>query len=291
MFLNLDTYFTGAISLPQLPVSRMGEEMESYGMAKMIQSVGETNLETYIDEKAAEYLRFMFGDDLCNDILSSWFDYILDTDEVETDILIIDDSTEKNVWIESEINFDLLFSKLTSNLCAPTTDERFGLIRRIEFVKDNVKLKFKIRSNNTYSYYVSGDIVDPITIKEVHHISIPEEKICKVLNVVLSYTGNQKTSPVANYVWYHITKDGNNNTTSMGEADLNFSRATSAYEADKFLKTVTLRNKLITTWNNMVQMNKGVVTFIYAHKDVFTGYVIPYQNHKNLTETINSFNM
>jgi len=291
MFLNLDTYFIGPISLPQLPISRMGEEYEDYGMAKMVQTVGETNLQTYIDEKAAEYLRFMFGYRMCDDILSAWFDYISDVEEVETGIITLDDSCEKDVWTPVIMDFDLLFSNLISTLEKPSVDNRFGNLRRIEWIGDGFKIKFKINADGTAKYYVSGSIIATVEIIETHREGIPPLKIRKILNAILTYSGETKVSPVANYVWYQVTKDGNNNTTSMGEADLNFSRATSAYESDKFLKTVTLRNKLITTWNSMVKMNMDVISFIRSNRDIFEEYEIPYQNHRNMIERQNSFNM
>jgi len=58
--------------------------------------------------------------------------------------------------------------------------------------------------------------------------------------------GSVSISPIANYVYYWIRRNGRTKTTIGGEVDLNFTQGNNSDDSDK----------LITAWNNMVELNE-----------------------------------
>ena len=295
MFIIDETVFTGDIAIPQLPSSRINEDWATYGAAKVIQSVGETNLGTFIDDYTTSYLRLMLGDTLCNLLAETWFEYTQEIGKFQTLALIIDDTTDKNIWFPIDLVFDINFSNLTLDGNKPTIERRFGESRRfIWTLSETLTVKARLRSDSDVAeVYISttSPIINEMFLEEVHNIGMPSFALCKLLNKLVFFNGEKKCSPIANYVYYHLNKDAQNGTTVMGEADMNFSRATSAYEADKYLKTISARNRLINAWNDMSIMNISLSKFLAENHELYSTYNIPFQNHKYLCKTINSFNL
>jgi hypothetical protein len=294
MFIINENIFTGEISIPQLAVSRVLGSLPTYGSAKAIQTSGENNLEVFVDEKTTEYLRLMFGDKLTDLLAQSWFDYTSDDNMADTLLVVVNEATDRLQWIDVEFNgFDITFSNAKLNAEAEvTSDSRFGFSRIVEWKVGAIKVKLRVRTDGSVSIHVSeGAIAEPLTIYETHKVEQPELILRDIINTLLPYKGFQPMSPIANYVWFHLNKDASNRTTSMGEADLNFSMSTAASEADKYLKSVGMRNKLIRAWNGMVYLNKDVVTFIRQRASDLSSYGIPYGNHKNMLRSINTFNL
>ena len=292
MYIIDDTYFTGEISLPNLPVSSINEDYAEYGMAKQMQTVGENNLLTFIDSKADEYLRSFFGVKLAETISEAWAEYADCTTDTENILLTIDDSYVRNEWVSYSSTFaDRIFSTFKLNSDTPEKDKRFGQIRKLQFGNEIV-VDVRILPDNEFHVRVSdGVIVEPLLLKELHKRDAPNAVIRGLLNVLLSCEGSVKVSPVANYVWYWVNRDAANGTTTMGEADLNFSRATNAYETDKYLKMAAIRNKLIRAWNDMVRYNHDVIAYVNKHQYELLEYGINLHGARNLLRTQNTFNL
>ena len=104
------------------------------------------------------------------------------------------------------------------------------------------------------------------------------------------HRANRVMSPLANYVYYWLFRDAILTTTATGEADLNFSRATNAYEMDKLKKDVNAMNKLIRSWNGMVTLNKDVVLWARVNAMPLMG-ILRRVNAKNMLTPINSMNI
>lgn len=292
MFFIIDgTYFTGEISLPNLPVSRVGDDYADFGMAKMIQTVGENNLLVFIDTKTTEYLRTFFGDTLANKLQEAWFDYIECKSTVKTPILTFNSDTPRNVWVKvPDVAVDITFSSFLVGESTPTQEKRFGQSKRIYFNVEGVEIQLRVSTEETLEYFVStGDIEQELF--ESHKVATPPDNLRWLINNLIGHDGSTKVSPIANYVWYWADRDGTNYTTSMGEADLNFSRAANGYMADKRIKQQSNTNKQVRAWNGMVQMNQKVYDFIRRNATHYTTEKLYLGNADMLLKTINVFNL
>ena len=299
LFLD-DQYFTGEISIPNLPSSRMQDEYAFYGSAQMIQTSSENNLLVFVDNKVTEYLRLMFSDSLADELAQDWFEYLLENNKIKTSILSVDNSIQRNMWdtitLPNGIDADLIFQSFDvsgiDNITPKT--ERFGGIAITTLTHADFSIKIRVKSSvaESVDVYVSdGNIDTAFAINDVRSATLPRLEFRMLLNELLSYNGKTKVSPMANYVYYWLNRDGNNGTTAMGEADLNFSRASSAYEADKRLKSAAATNRLIRSWNDMVISNKRIIMFLRVNSELYTQYNICGTHWKNLTSTQNVFNL
>lgn len=290
MLIINETYFTGEISIPQLPTSSIGDAIPRFGTKVMIQTAGENNLGTFIDEKTTEYLRLMFGEQLASDLIDSWYMYVGSTDTEDTELAILNSSTPVKTWVEIPNRVvDILFSDFIVSTVTPKI-LRHSDVKVYEWAVADITVKLKIR-RGIPSVYISGIPSSDITIFE--HISTerPSEFLRIIFNSLLLYKGTRKCSPIANYVWFWLNRDSSNYTTSMGEADLNFTRASNAYEADKFLKQYSFSNKQIRAWNGMVSMNRDIMIMLRHMRHHITDYWIPTVHWKALTSNINVYNI
>jgi len=293
MFIIDETYFTGEISLPNLPTSRIGETFADFGMAKMMQTVGENNLLVFVDEKTTEYLRIFFGETFANKLQEAWFDYVECQTHVETELVTIDNDTPRTTWINLDsIAVDITFSDFVASGLDLTRDKRFGNSRRLRFSGGDFEVELRVTEDETFEYRVtSGVINEPIVITERHKTDTPPDAIRRLINQLIGHDGSHKVSPIANYVWFWVNRDASNGTTTMGEADLNFSRASNAYEADKRLKQNATRNKQIRAWNGMVSKNIQLVAYVTQHLEELRTEGVELSRTRELLSTINSFNM
>lgn len=294
MYIIDDTYFTGEISLPNLPVSGIGDDYAAYGMAKAMQTVGENNLLTFINNKTDEYLRSFFGARFADIINEAWAEYEDCTVEVENVLVTIDECYVRNTWIPYKSTFaDRIFSTFILSGGTLSTNKRFGSVLKLRFDTETAaKIELRVFPNNEFEVRVSDGVIPAeMQLTERHKRDAPDESIRGVLNVLLAYNGAVKVSPIANYVWYWVNRDAANGTTTMGEADLNFSRATNAYETDKYLKMAAIRNKLIRAWNNMVELNQSVIEHVNANRGTLLNYSIDLRGARNLLRTQNTFNL
>lgn len=69
--------------------------------------------------------------------------------------------------------------------------------------------------------------------------------------------GNYGYSPVANYVYYWLMRNGNTRTSSVGEVKARIDHA----------DVVDVRHKLVKAWNDMRQMIEGIHRFILKHPE------------------------
>lgn len=287
MLLLTNKHFNNELQLPQIPVYI--EEIASYGSAKMMQSAAESDLLTFVDEKALEYLRLFFGDSLAEEIVSSWELDKNNKSTTEKNVYTIDNTTQRNVWISVNYEeYDLSYSDLSISTFEKTV-KRYGNSSTITFTKN---------AQTVIMQYLSGklqvlvsDNVEDCDITDVRNLFEPKKAIRGLLNVLLSYEGERPVSPIANYVYYKVNQNAANGTTSMGESDLNFSRASSSYEADKFLKSYAIRNKQIKAWNGMCDLNKKVSEYTFKNASDFSDYTIPFCNHRKYVTYINQFNI
>lgn len=315
MYIIDETYFTGEISIPYLPTSRDAGRTAYYGMALAVQTSGENDLYTFINEKTAEYLRSMFGDRLGTELATFWDNWQNDDTYTFTEVLTIDDTTPRITWTELEgySNADILFTSFMYTdqtgevtVLTPTSDKRFNNQRTVVFKNVLDAGDIKLRITYTYpttkvEYYISASINQTVIVFDRRKTEEPEERYRRLYNVLLPYTGNRKKSPIANYVWYWLQRDASNHATSQGEGDLNFTRASNSYEADKHVKQNAIRNKLIRAWNDMASMNRDVLQYMRCthphryHHWTFNPFIFPYptlrQNHKNLTSEQNWLNI
>jgi hypothetical protein len=296
MFIIDENVFTGEVSIPQLAVSRVLGSLPTYGSAKAIQTSGENNLDVFVDEKTTEYLRLMFGESLCEALAQAWFEYVSNDSKVSTLIHEVDDTFTRNEWVDVvHTGFDIKFSEAVleqAEVIAINVVLRFGKTKITDWKIGDVTLKLRVRDDGSLSIFVTeGVITGTLTLKNEFNPQRPSEPFRKLINVLLPYKGAQPVSPIANYVWFHLTRDASNGTTAMGEADLNFSRSTSASETDKYLKSIGTRNKLIRAWNGMAEMNVNVVAFLRSNSTLFVDYAISYREHRNMLRTINTFNL
>lgn len=292
MLLIDDTYFTGELSVPNLPTTRMADEFAYFGSAKMTQTAGENNLLTFIDNKVTEYLCSMFGEEFATTLIQEWMDYKEETEKTEEPLLVIQNTVTPNTWVSFEVpdNVDVLFSDFTVANFEKEKEERFGSVRTFTFKQESKRLRIRLNANELGSVLINVNTIDFASIEVFHVVSasLPSKPIRSLLNLLLSYNGNTKVSPAANYVYFWLNRDASNGTTAMGEADLNFSRASSAYEADKFIKINAMRNRLIRSWNGMIPLNRKIFSFIVSnHADYPTLKIL---KGKELTTQINSFN-
>lgn len=297
MFLIDESYFFAEISIPTLPVKTLGEEDATWGVALAIQTSGESNLYDFIDEKTVDYLRCMFGNKLADDLIMSWQNWQNDTYETTNYTLQIDDNTERGGWITIDIpNVDITFD--TFRLLNGNGDnievrsERFSDQLTLTWEVENSSLKLRILDGKSQIFLSSGELTQSYNLERSFKTETPEERFRIIFNVLLRYKGKKKVSPIANYVWFYLNRDASNYTTTTGEADLNFSRAGTAYETDKFIKATSMRNKMIQAWNVMCELNREVILTLHRHAGSFyPDYCIPLHEHKNLTKTLNTFNL
>ena len=293
MLLIDDTYFIGEISVPNLPSSRMADEFAYFGSARMTQTAGENNLLTFIDNKVTEYLVSMFGEELTDTLIQEWYDYKQETEKNKATLLTIQNTIEPNKWVSYDVNedIDIMFSEFEVADFTFDSEERFGSARTFVFIKDDTKLRIRVKDNQTDSVLINVNNIDFASIEVLHvvSLSLPSKPIRALLNLILTYNGNSKVSPAANYVYFWLNRDASNGTTAMGEADLNFSRASSAYEADKFIKINAMRNRLIRSWNAMIPLNRKIYTHVFLNVSDYPN--ADFSNSKNMTTKINTFNV
>jgi len=292
MFIIDETYFTGEISIPNLPTSRIGETFADFGMAKMMQTVGENNLLVFVDSKTTEYLRIFFGEAFASKLEEAWFDYVECTEYIETELAVIDNDTPRNTWITlPDVAVDITFSEFKVNDEVPTKEKTFGKFKRLTFMDGQVEIR--VSRDETFEYRVKSgvDFNEPITVKERHKTDTPSDVIRRLINQLIGHDGSNKVSPIANYVWFHVNRDAANGTTTMGEADLNFSRASNAYEADKRIKLNSMRNKQIRAWNGMVAQNLQLIAYVTHNIAELRAEGVNLSRARELLSTINSFNM
>lgn len=288
MFFIDETYFKGELTIPQLPTSYIGEDEATYGTALMIQTSAENNLYNFIDTKTIEWLTYMYGEQLAQELCSLWTAYL-------------SAPTTKSEIIWEQSNPDVFYGEVIYetpyfmfDTFVPTgdilSDVTIGGVRTIGtsdgltlVIKDGVNVKLSnVRKTDADKSVSRTYIVDADAIPNA---------IKGIISTVLVKKGNVKCSPIANYVYYWLNRDAQNNTTAMGEADLNFSRANNAYEADKFIKANAGRNRLIRAWNDMVAMNKNCIYYLRNHMRELSGYSFRGMNHELLTSTQNVFNI
>lgn len=295
LLFNLAPYFNGEISIPNLPTARAQEDFAFYGSALMTQTAGENNLVTFVNTKATEYFINMFGSPMTDDLLREWHDYSTETEKTETALLTISDEVLRNTWLEytTELDIDLLFADYKIDGYEKTED-RFGNVKIFSFTKETYKIRLRIVSNEQNKIFVNVNnatvLSTPIEVIDVRSLATISKPFRTLLNLLFTNQGTTKVSPVANYVYYWLNRDAANGTTAMGESDLNFSRASSAYEADKHIKLNAIRNRLIRSWNGMVLLNRTVLTYLYNNVSDYDTYSIPTSQHRNLTTNQNTFN-
>jgi len=293
MFIINENLFVGEIAIPQLAVSRVLGSLPTYGSAKAIQTSGENNLDVFVDTKTTEYLRLMFGD-FAKQLAQTWFLYDSDDIVVQDVLTSFDNDVERKGWQRFPISFDLTFEDLVvinRDKTVPFTEEvRFDTTKVYKCMIGEVNVVIRIDHLYSMNLWVDeGLLEDVVLIKSVHKSLIPTPFERKVYNVLLPYNGHQQTSPIANYVWYHLNADARNYSTTMGDADLNFANAISG-KAGMEMKAISVRNKLINAWNQMANMNLNVVSFIRKHQSQF-GCSIPFNESRHLLRTINHFNL
>lgn len=288
MFFIDETYFKGELTIPQLPTSYIGEDEATYGTALMIQTSAENNLYNFIDTKTIEWLTYMYGEQLAQELCSLWTLYLANPD---TKSEIVWEQSNPDVFY-NEVIFEtphFMFDNFvpTGNILSDVT---IGGVRTIGtsdsltlVITDGVNVKLSNIRKTTADKNVSRLYIDDAG-------AIPDV-IKGIISTFLIQKVSVKCSPIANYVYYWLNRDAQNNTTAMGEADLNFSRANNAYEADKFIKANAGRNRLIRAWNDMVEMNKNCIRYLRNHMGELRGYSFRGMNHELLTSTQNVFNI
>ena len=93
--------------------------------------------------------------------------------------------------------------------------------------------------------------------------------------------GSYKVSPLANYVYFKLMADAATKTTQAGEADPKFD----------FAENASVRNKMITAWNDMVRMTIDIYKWFNENFDVYKDY-LKKQSGRNvcsLMECLNKF--
>ena len=111
-----------------------------------------------------------------------------------------------------------------------------------------------------------------------------------LLSALMYQDGKVLRSPMANYVYYWLNRDGFLNATATGEADLNFSRATSAYETDKLIKVENQNKMLVRAWNDMVDMNRTMWMWFLRHAAPYLQDYNSRYDNTHLFLPISSFN-
>jgi len=93
--------------------------------------------------------------------------------------------------------------------------------------------------------------------------------------------GPYNYSPLANYVYFHLTRNAVTKTTQAGEADPKFEYAENASVSDN----------LITAWNDMTRMTLVIVKWFNEHFDDYKGYLKKASGRDvcSLTKFINKF--
>ncbi len=184
MLLIDSTYFNGNLSLPNIPVL---EASADDGVAMAIQTVGENNLNVFVDKYVVDYLIQLFGKDLTTAFIAG-----LDEDPVP------------EIW-------------------------------------ENLKRQLLIK---------------------IH---------------------TQKTSPLANYVYYWLMRDAITKTTQAGEVRPKLDGAQNA----------EVKRKLVSAWNEMVEMNGHVINWFFANRNDYEDYIgqASGADIKNLTAPINTMNI
>lgn len=298
MFLLNDTYFTGETNIPNLPKENQEEDYTFYGSAYMTQTAGETNLKTFIDNKVTEYLNKFFGSTLTEAIAQDWFDHQVETEKVETLIINVLPETEKKKWVSfdlpEDVDIDFLFQNFAVDGLTLNSETFFGTTRIQEWGNNNgvlIRLRVKQQQNKIEVFVNDTNFDSAIAIKDVRSAAVPRKFIRDLLNVLMYYNGEVKVSPMANYVYYWLNRDAANGTTATGEADLNFSRASSAYEADKRIKAEAITNRLVRSWNGMCDMNKKVISFLANNSVEANNYSVTSTNWRNLTSYQNKLNL
>ena len=164
MILIDETYFVGNITLPNL--STLPPVPAASGVALAIQTVGENNLDAYINIYVPKYLILLFGRKLASKLLEE-----------------LEGSNPDQIWL---------------------------------------------------------DIKDQLLIT----------------------TGSYKASPLANYVYYWVRRNGESKTTQGGEADPTFGFATNTAN----------RRKIVTAWGDMVDMTRDIDAWYCANRDTYKEY-------------------
>lgn len=299
-----ETYFRAEIRIPQLPVSMTGENPAYYGMAMAIQTTGQNELYDFINDKVTEYLYKAFGRELSNDLINQYINWKENKDPYSVTIAEITEEIPINEWIESEVTSDIVFGDISIEGCEKVSDVRIGEKREIVFKQlpdytfydFNFNVKVDVDFYGKVSYKIDSDRTEiplgtVITIVDLRDKTEPEERFRELIKRLRPFHGKVNKSPLANYVYFWLNRDAYNFSTVTGEADLNFARASSAYETDKHIKQNTQRNKLVRAWNDMCALNIQLFTWLYMKPYLFKDYRIPIENHKNLIRTINTFNI
>jgi hypothetical protein len=112
----------------------------------------------------------------------------------------------------------------------------------------------------------------------------PDKIWVNLKNQLLLKFGSYKASPLACYVYYWLMRDARSTTTIVGEAQPKFDNANNA----------NIGIKLIKAWNNMTNMTKNVVNYVFClHYSDYEPYLKDCKcvDHVDLTTKINAFNL
>ena len=159
------TYFVGELSLPNIPATTGGGA--SGGVAMALQTVGENNLDVFVDKYVIDYLIRLLGKELAQAFLEE-----------------IEKPTPDQIWTD---------------------------------LKSQLLIKF----------------------------------------------GSYNRSPLANYVYFMVSRDAVTKTTTGGEADPEFD----------FAKNVSNNNKLIKAWNDMADMTIPIKRWICEYADDYKDFM------------------
>lgn len=157
------------------------------------------------------------------------------------------------------------------------------VIERINFFIDRYEKEFlyKILGVGCFNDFIAGI-----------NASTPETKwtnlkngceFINTYNVLDKYYGlvnNVKKSPIAYYVYYHFLRDGYTQTAGIGEVKANAENAT----------VVSPAGKMISAWNEMVDLNRSLLDFLYVNGTDYPKYNLAFVD-RDLLSKQNSFNI
>lgn len=98
---------------------------------------------------------------------------------------------------------------------------------------------------------------------------------------LLFKTGNYKSSPLANYVYFHVMRNALTKTTMAGEASPTFDHAAS----------VSNEHKLVKAWNDMAKMTMTPHSWFCENVETYKEYIgcMTGRNPWSILQLINTF--
>ena len=324
MLLLDNTYFVGELRIPQLPTSRVGEEWADFGTAKMIQATAENELLTFIDLYVHEYLVKLLGTELAEDLINA---ITAGTNNVAVlgflgDFIMLPPPNRNDHWavpLHTVTKIDpQTFEFVTMSMIRSVgmlQDLFTFVLQKTERTANSVVFTFETR-NHSFTSTLPSTFESRLEVTpngaiirfpnqnfqstwgswqlslQGRQLDVDNFPYFAGLRDALMYNvGSVRVSPMAHYVWWQLHRDAANYTTQMGEADLNFARATVAYEADKTLKVNAMRNRLVNVWNKMGTAQTKVMNYVRNSKELQKQYRIPFENWRWLTDTANRMNL